>query len=338
MTTQSTALATTFQYHATIISSDEEVQRMSIQRERISLDSRTSSTCDSYLLNPNHVTYDFHTVEIVELERRFNTKQDIGLTSHDATKKLRENGANVFSNRNYRWILDVIGYYFGGICLLLWPAFVLSILAYQPFGAPKPDPTNLGVAGVILIVIIFQGSFGLIQEYSSSKVMKSFNSFMPQNTTVVRDGKEVSLAISTLVTGDIVKLEPGVRVPADLRLLSIQNLKLDASMLTGEAEPVKCTLHSTDDIHTSTRNLAFMGCTVKEGTGFGMVVSTGNNTVMGQVAKLAYTTSHGTSTLRKESVRMVVIISVIAVLTGIFFVIYWAAFLRVRYPEFMTVS
>jgi sodium/potassium-transporting ATPase subunit alpha len=345
MDPQATSLSSSFQYHAAVVSGEEEV-RKSIQKERVSIqvdEGSSTSSSGRVSLNASPATraviaYDLHTVSIEELETRFNTKKDVGLTGIDAENKLRIDGPNVFTNKSYKWILDIIGYYFGGICLMLWPAVILCILAYQPFGVPNPDPTNLGLAVVIFFVILIQGSFGLLQDYSSSKVMKSINSMLPQDAIAIRDGKEVPVPIASLVTGDIVKIENGNRVPADLRLFTVQNLKLDTSMLTGESEPITCTTQSTDDVYTSSRNLAFMGCGVCEGVGYGMVVGTGNNTVMGKVAKLASGTNKGTSTLRKETLRMVFLTAVIAIITGVILVIYWAAYLRVRYPTFMTVS
>jgi sodium/potassium-transporting ATPase subunit alpha len=337
----SSTLAATFQFQSATISLQEEVQRKSMSKERVSIQVQMPEqefTAKPTAIATTSQSYDFHVATLEDIELRFDTNLQKGLKSDDANQRLREQGPNSVVVKSYRWIWEVIGYYFGGICLLLWPAVILCILAYQPFGVPNPDPTNLGLAGVIFVVILIQGSFSLLQDYSSSKVMKSINAMLPQNATVIRDAAEVSVPVSSLVAGDIVKVETGNRVPADIRLISVQNLKVDASMLTGESEPITCTLHSTDENYMSTRNLAFMGSGIVEGVGYGMVVATGNRTVMGKVAKLAATTNKGTSTLRREANRMVLIIAIIGIATGILLVTYWAAYLRTAYPGFMTVS
>jgi sodium/potassium-transporting ATPase subunit alpha len=335
----SVEIAATFRHRSTILSAKEEVIRMSGEKGHVALRVNDVAQSDSTHSGSTTPTdYDFHTVPLEELATRFTTNTEKGLDSGVAENRLQSDGPNLVIVRNYKWILDILGYYFGGICILLWPAVVLSILCYQPFGEPDPDPTNLGLAVVILIVIIIQGSFSLYQDYSSSKVMKSINAMLPQQAVVIRDGKQVSVPVYSLVRGDIVKIETGHRVPADLRLISVQNLKVDTSMLTGESDPLVCTLKPTDDNYMNSRNLLFMGSGIVEGVGYGMVVAIGNKTVMGRVAKLAAGTEKGTSTLRKEVHRMVIIVAIIGILTGLILITYWAAYLRVAYPGFMSSS
>jgi sodium/potassium-transporting ATPase subunit alpha len=77
--------------------------------------------------------------------------------------------------------------------------------------------------------------------------MKTISKMLPQEATVVRDGVVKVVRLDNLVRGDIVELKMGNRVPADMRLLQIEGLKVDNSMLTGESNPIKCTLHSTSN-------------------------------------------------------------------------------------------
>jgi sodium/potassium-transporting ATPase subunit alpha len=122
------------------------------------------------------------------------------------------------------------------------------------------------------------------------------------------------------VRGDIVDVISGEKVPADLRIISSNEMKVDNSPLTGEVEPLLRTPECTHaDEPFETKNLAFFGTLCKEGRGRGIVVNIGANTVMGQIADLASTGGVAKSPLRKELDRFVLIITVIALSLGVIF-------------------
>ena len=115
--------------------------------------------------------------------------------------------------------------------------------------------------------------------------MKSIGSLVPQSALVWRDGEKTSVLTSELVPGDIIELSTGARVPADVRLISVSGLKVDQSMLTGESEPVVLRTKCTSQNFLESKNMTFCGANILEGTGIGMVVSIGNQTMMGTMAK-----------------------------------------------------
>lgn len=135
------------------------------------------------------------------------------------------------------WNNSILGYFFGGLTLLLWPASILSILAYKPLGGDNPDISNLGLGIILILVILAQGMFAIVhtiyhlgffsmyQEWSSSKVMDSIKKMMPQATSAVRNGEECKIATADIVVGDVIKLETGEKVSADVRLIECQQLK-----------------------------------------------------------------------------------------------------------------
>ena len=89
--------------------------------------------------------------------------------------------------------------------------------------------------------------------------MNSIQSMLPKVALVIRDGKEQTIPVSEVVVGDLVRLKYGSKVPADLRFIQVQGLKIDNSILTGEANPVPASTTATnDDVH-ETRNVGFMG-------------------------------------------------------------------------------
>ncbi len=125
-----------------------------------------------------------------------------------------------------------------------------------------------------------------------------------------------------MVPGDIVELKGGDRVPADIRILFSQEMRVDNSSLTGESDPllrtVECT-HKENPLETD--NLAFFGTLVKEGIGKGIVIQIGDNTVIGQIANLASSAGTRESPLRREINRFIVIIAIISITFGVIFFI-----------------
>lgn len=338
-------LATTFKLVSSTISSVEEVRRRSIETSRPSLQIQVPQHLSAIpaqqemakeVLKDLEITY--HLVPIDELTGKLQTDVKNGISDVEAKVRLQRDGANVFTIKSYRWILDVLYYYFGGLSILLWIASVLCILAYQPFGGSNPDANNIGLAVVIWIVIFVQGTFTLYQDWSSSRVMNSIKNMMPDFSTVIRDGHIVKVPTKEIVVGDIVKLETGQRVPADVRLVELHMLKVDAAILTGECEPISCTLHHTDTNFLETKNLLFMGSSVVEGSGVGICVATGLRSVMGKISRLAATTKKGTSTLRTHMNRLVIGVALTGFALATAMIIFWVAFLRTTFPNFTSAS
>ncbi|KXN71431.1 hypothetical protein CONCODRAFT_5866, partial [Conidiobolus coronatus NRRL 28638] len=197
---------------------------------------------------------DYHTLSLDDVSSRYNTNIKGGLDGSSAAKRLARNGKNVISPPPSNYFKKFIDYTFGGFSTLLWIASIICFLAYQPLGGDAADPTNLGLAILLLIVIFIQIFFNAYQDYSSSKVMASINNMLPSQVIVSRDSKEVSVPTSELVLGDLIHIKYGNKIPADLRIIQTSDLKLDKSVLTGEVEPVNCTVECTDDNHLESKN------------------------------------------------------------------------------------
>ena len=179
-----------------------------------------------------------HKMSLDELNRAFNTSCTHGLTSEEATRLLVQNGPNVLAPPQTHYIRKLLGYMFGGFCSLLWIGSLICFLAWKPIGSP-PDPTNLGLAILLLLVIALQAAFEAFQDWSSSKVMKSIKGMMAADANCIRDGIQVQVPASQLVVGDLVFLTYGNKVPADMRLIESMDLRFDRAMLTGESEAVE---------------------------------------------------------------------------------------------------
>jgi P-type E1-E2 ATPase len=143
-------------------------------------------------------------------------------------------------------------------------------------------------AGFIFAVLLFNAIIGTVQEYSASKAAAALQRMVSPHALVLRDGKKQQIEARHVVPGDIVLLESGDRVPADTRLMETGDFSVDQSMLTGESEAVEKNAEETlrDNAPRSEQhNMAFSGTIVTHGRSRGVVVATGMNTAMGDIAE-----------------------------------------------------
>ena len=261
-----------------------------------------------------------HHIPINELCSILETSEDSGLTEENALKKLINFGPNKLTEKkSLPWYCVFLKTLFGWFSLLLWLGAFLSFVAY---GLTPFDSTNLYLGLVLAAIVIMVACFTFYQESKSSSIMAGFKNLIPPITMVIRNGKEIELESSYLVPGDVVLLKAGAKIPADVRILEANNLKVDNSSLTGESEPqdrkVECTNEKSP---LETKNLAFFGTTAFQGTGKAVVIRTGNQTVIGCIAKLAHSAEATETTLGKEIGRFVRIVSVFSISCGLTFFI-----------------
>jgi Ca2+-transporting ATPase len=143
-------------------------------------------------------------------------------------------------------------------------------------------------SSVIFGVVFINAVVGFVQEGKAEKAIAALARMVVAEVVVWRDGARQRIASETVVPGDIVLLQPGDRVPADLRLFKVKNLQLDESALTGESLAVTkhCDVLALDTILADRKNLAFAGTVVTAGQGEGVVWATGNETQTGHIARL----------------------------------------------------
>jgi sodium/potassium-transporting ATPase subunit alpha len=164
--------------------------------------------------------------------------------------------------------------------------------------------------GILLIVVILgSGIITYLQNAKSESIMDGFKNFIPQMCTVIRDGKKQSISALKLVRGDLVVVAEGQRIPADLRIIYSNEMRVDNSSLTGEQKPLirseKC--DKPDNI-LETQNVAFFGTLCKHGVGRGVVFNIGDAAVIGQIASLASSEEKVESPLRRELNRFIYMI------------------------------
>lgn len=275
---------------------------------------------------------DVHTVPLDQLLLRLNSMPG-GLTSIAAARRLKTDGPNALRLPKKNPALEVLRYLFSGFGGFIWTAALLVFLSWKPIGDP-PTTANLALAIVLVLVALLSAGFTAFQEYQSSKIMQSLQAMIPSSATVLRDGQEVVLPSTQLVIGDVVIISAGSRIPADVRFMSISNLRIDTSNLTGESEPVSAALRVTDNNFMLSHNLAFYGSSAVEGSGRAVVVATANDMVMGKIALLALGAPQ-VSPLQLEIRRFIFIIAALGSVALVAVLVAWGVWLRQSYPNFL---
>eukprot|EP01129_Flabellula_baltica_P004745 TRINITY_DN1675_c0_g1_i1.p1 TRINITY_DN1675_c0_g1~~TRINITY_DN1675_c0_g1_i1.p1 ORF type:complete len:1107 (+),score=288.11 TRINITY_DN1675_c0_g1_i1:25-3321(+) len=174
---------------------------------------------------------------------------------------------------------------------------------------------------VLMVVIITNVVIGFTQEYKAEKALNALLTLDSPNAKVIRDGDQEIIPCVDLVPGDVVILDEGDAVPADLRLVQVSDLLVDEAVLTGEAEPIK---KSTGPIRTKNpsvgdrKNMAYMTTTVIKGRGKGIVVQTGIMTEAGKISENLRTAKQPMTPLQKRLNRLGIILVILSlVLCGI---------------------
>ncbi|XP_029580664.1 sodium/potassium-transporting ATPase subunit alpha-2-like isoform X2 [Salmo trutta] len=270
------------------------------------------------------VSMDDHKISLEDLERRYTVDLARGLTNAKALEVLAREGPNVLTPppTTPEWV-KFCRQLFGGFSLLLWIGAILCFLAYSIQVATEDEPVNdnlyLGV--VLSAVVIITGCFSYYQEAKSSRIMDSFKNMVPQQALVIREGEKMTINAELLVRGDLVEIKGGDRIPADLRVVSAAGCKVDNSSLTGESEPQTRTTEFTHENPLETRNIAFFSTNCVEGTAQGVVVGTGDHTVMGRIATLASGLETGQTPINMEIEHFIQLITAVAVFLGVSFFI-----------------
>ncbi len=143
---------------------------------------------------------------------------------------------------------------------------------------------------MVFVFIAINAGLGFYQEYSSEKTAQLLSKYALPRAKVLREGKQEQITADQLVPGDVVVLETGDKVPADIRLTEQDNLTIDETILTGESVPVfkkAETLENRPSSYHEALNLAFSGTDVLKGEARGLVMATGRSTAFGKIAKLA---------------------------------------------------
>ncbi|HET7419562.1 MAG TPA: magnesium-translocating P-type ATPase [Candidatus Dormibacteraeota bacterium] len=200
-----------------------------------------------------------------------------GLTEAEAAKRLHEVGPNAIRTHDVRAVAILGRQLRNPLLILLGAATLTSLFVGERTGAV-----------IILVIVALSVGLGFFNEFRSERVIEALHSSIRHHALVLRDGRAVTVDVTNIVPGDLVQLSTGDLVPADLRLVEARELECDQAVLTGEAMPK--TKSSEPDVNTEAGELglacaAYMGTTVRGGSGAGVVVATGFGTVFGGIAR-----------------------------------------------------
>ena len=204
-----------------------------------------------------------------------------GLDSKEAKKRLNDFGQNIILNKKKTpWIVRFLKQ-FNDTMIIILLIVALLLYFYGYFYSHEYTDTI-----VILFVVFINAIVGFIQEEKATLILKDLKKYETSTCKVKRDDKIIVINTKELVPGDIIYLESGETVPADIRIFSCESLKVDESALTGESVPVQ---KSSDVLKNNLilqeqKNMLFLGTSITNGKCTGIVVSTGKNTEIGKIA------------------------------------------------------
>ncbi|MBT8165292.1 MAG: HAD-IC family P-type ATPase [Acidimicrobiia bacterium] len=234
-----------------------------------------------------------------------NTDLVAGLSHGEAERRLERYGPNVLEAAGRTPWYVVLGRQFVDVLILiLGVAAIVSIALGE-----AADAITIG------IILVLNGVLGFVQEWRAEQAIEALQKLLALEARVVRDGRQQSLDATGLVPGDLVTVEIGGRIPADLRIVHAVDLKVDESPLTGESESVS---KAAEMVEAKTplaeqHSMAWMGTTVTNGRATGVVVGTGMATEFGRIAELTQSVGAEATPLQKKLAVLGTWLGVIAV-------------------------
>jgi Ca2+-transporting ATPase len=218
---------------------------------------------------------------------------DMGLVSEEARRRLEHYGLNELIEKKPKsvWMMFLDQFKDFMILVLIGAAVVAGVIG---------DPVD---TIAIAVIVLLNAVLGFVQEYRAEKAMAALKKLAAPSATVIRQGRPESITAEQLVPGDLVILEAGNVVPADIRLIESVQLRIDEAALTGESAPVEkdtAALEVAELPISDRKNMVYKGTLVTYGRGRGLVVATGMSTELGGIAALLQDQSQGRTPLQKR--------------------------------------
>lgn len=227
-----------------------------------------------------------------ELFKEFGTSYE-GLSIVEIDDKIEEYGKNTIEvTSNNTWFHKFKNAFVNPFNMVLIFVAIITLITDVIIATDKDYTTFL----LIIATIIISAIISLVQETKSDNAAKKLKNMISNKIDVIRDEVPSIVDVENIVPGDIVKLSSGDMIPGDVRFLEAKDLFIDQAPLTGESNPVEkfAVLKENEDV-TSISNIGFMGTNVISGTAIAMVLTTGNNTYFGNMAKSLYSVNEKNS-------------------------------------------
>jgi len=227
----------------------------------------------------NELSVSWHALSTQETLESLHTRLDQGLTDQEVEERLVKYGPNQLEEKEgTTFIQMVLSQLNNFVVILLIVAAIISAVLGEWIDA-----------SAIIAIVVLNTVMGVVQENRAEQALAALKKLAAPDAQVLRNGRRVSVPSPQLVPGDIVYLEAGYFIPADVRLLEAVNLRVEEAALTGESVPVQKNsgeIFNADASLGDRKNTAFMGTTVSYGRGRGAVVSTGMRTQLGMIASM----------------------------------------------------
>ena len=269
----------------------------------------------------------FHTKKINEVYKELETSSK-GLSDEEVGLRLQKYGENKLKEAKKKSFFVRFLNQFKDIMIIL--LLISAVISFAFAVIEKNGFSEYLDAIIIMFIVLLNAFLGVVQESKAENAMDSLKKMSQPYSIVIREDKETLVNTCKLVPGDIVLLEAGDVVPADLRLIESFSLKCDESMLTGESVPVEkdaqCVLNEKTSIGDR-KNMCFSSSIVSYGHGMGVVVSTGENAEIGKIAQMINNEKDAETTVLQKSLDkfgkiitiVVLLIAVAIFITDLFF-------------------
>ena len=234
-----------------------------------------------------------------------------GLSSAEAEKRAAEYGKNALKEAKKKSLIVKFLEQFKDVMIIV---LIVAAIVSAVIALVQGEYSELIDAGVILLIVILNAVIGVIQENKAENAMEALKNMNKAFSKVLRDGEWRHLASEEIVPGDIVKLEAGDIVPADMRLISSASLKIEEAALTGESVPAEKDAEkvvAADAPLGDRADMAYSGGTVAYGRGTGVVTHTGMSTEVGKIATMLTDGSQQTSPLQKQLGKTAKLLSIL---------------------------
>jgi sodium/potassium-transporting ATPase subunit alpha len=253
------------------------------------------------------------------------------MTSAQASASAKENGKNILTEKDaLPWYVVFIKEMTGFFSLLLWFGSALCFLGYGIQEDKAEDQSNLYLGIVLALVVFVTGCFSYLQTSKAASLMDDFKGFIPKTAEVRRDGKDMTIPAEEVAVGDFIYVKAGSSVPADIVLFTSKEMKINNASLTGESDDLLrvCSKEGGTDCANifEAPNVAFFGTMCTEGSGTGIVIRIGDNSVIGLIASLSQSAEKKETPLSMEIERFILIISAVAITLGVTFFLFGVAY------------
>ena len=256
---------------------------------------------------------DYYNLEMDEVYRILNSDKE-GLCNTEVNKRLEENGYNKLKEEKQKNILlKFLDQFKNVMIIMLLSASIISMIISFCEGESYID------SFIILMVVFLNAVLGVVQEFKAEKAISSLRKMQIPYVKVKRNNKIIKIESSKLVIGDIVIIEDGDYVPADIRIIKNYSIKTDESSLTGESKQIsKTDAILIGDIPLADRkNMLYSGTFLVYGHGVGIVVATGMDTELGKIAQLLNKNDKSLTPLQKKMNEISKFLTIVVLFIGL---------------------